>query len=156
MKFLGFNVCTFKAITFGQFTAKQFVLFEHKRLFSIIFFYFKGDGWQDRWHTHAFNAISFKLFGSYLEDSLHHSRYRLVSGPLWFIPEPDPESEFVSVIKKRTELIKYFPRDSFHKLGHSNGCMTMLLSGPWKPQWVEVHDNGTTTHLNWGRSNVQS
>ena len=132
MKFLGFNILSYKKIIFGDFTANQFILFEHKRLFTLLFFYFKGSGWQDRFHTHAFNAISVKIFGTYMEAVIEDYAHVVGEYP-------------------RTEVFKYFPRDSYHKLGHSKGCLTMLLAGPWRDTWKEMDNNWNETELNWGR-----
>lgn len=130
MKFL-----TKKTIKLGDLSAIQFIVFEHKRLFSLIFFYFKGDGWQDRFHTHAFNAISFKIFGSYGER-------RFVGGKYWAIEQVE-----------RTEFIRYFPRDCYHAIGPSKGCMTMLIAGPWKKTWKEFKD-GKERLLTWGGKEI--
>lgn len=128
ISFLAFNV-----FNFGDQKVSQFVLFEHKRLFSIIFFYFhKSEGSQDRFHTHAFNAISFKLFGRYTE----------------YILEDEKLGTFHT--KERKKIIQYFPRDSYHKIGNSKGCATILFSGPWKKTWKEYH-NGKIKRYTWNR-----
>ena len=119
---------------FGDQHVNQYVIFECKYLFSIIIFYFeKSNGSQDRYHTHAFNALSFKLFGEYTE-------YELI----------DEHSEAFT-IKRRTQIFKYFPRNSYHKIGNSNGCITVLLSGPWNKTWKEFKD-GVVTKYNWNRN----
>lgn len=134
MKTLVWSVLRYNRFTFGDQVVSQFVVFEHKRLFSIIFFYFhKSTGEQDRFHTHAFNAWSVKLFGQYTESILN-------TGP--------PET---IELRRRTEIVRYFPRESFHKIGNSNGCMTLLLSGPWSSGWKESK-NGEIVDYTWGRS----
>jgi hypothetical protein len=130
MRFFGCEICTRKDITFGELSAKQFVLFEHKKLFGIIFFYFKGD-MQDRFHTHAFNALSIKLWGSYIEG---------------IFDEETKEVRF----EGRHKVFKYFPRDSYHSINWSKGCCTILLQGPWKKTWKEYKD-GKETILTWHR-----
>jgi hypothetical protein len=118
---------------FGDQVVTQFVLLEFKFIGSIVFFYFhKSNGSQDRFHTHAFNAISFKLFGEYDEHIL--------------IDEDSGEY----LINKRVERIKYFPRDSYHRISKSNGCFTILFSGPWRKRWKEWID-GEIIHYSWGR-----
>jgi hypothetical protein len=115
-----FSLFHYNKFIFGQQVVSQFVLFECKYLFSIICFYFhKSNGEQDRFHTHAFNAISFKIFGTYNEYVL------------------DDEITGNYHIEKRTDIIKYFPRDRYHKIGNSSGCLTLLLSGPWINSWKE-------------------
>jgi len=118
---------------FGEQKVTQFVVFECKWLGSIIFFYFhKSDHSQDRFHTHAFNALSFKLFGEYDEHILDNEK----------------TGEFH--IERRTQFFKYFPRDSYHRIAKSNGCCTILLSGPWKKRWKE-YINGEVVYYKWGR-----
>lgn len=129
MRLFGCEIFTQKDIVFGDLIAKQFILFEHKRLFGILFFYFKG-GEQDRFHTHAFNALSIKLFGSYTEGILNK----------------DMSISYV----KRDRMFKYFPRDSYHSINHSDGCCTMLIQGPWRDTWKE-YKNGIETTLGWHR-----
>ena len=118
---------------FGEQKVTQFVVFECKWLGSIIFFYFhKSDHSQDRFHTHAFNALSFKLFGEYDEHILDNEK----------------TGEFH--IERRTQFFKYFPSDSYHRIAKSNGCCTILLSGPWKKRWKE-YINGDVVYYKWGR-----
>ena len=133
MKTKAISFLQYNKFTFGDQIVSQFVIFECKWLFSIIFFYFhKSEGSQDRYHTHAFNALSFKLFGEYNE-------YVLLS---------EDTGEFE--IRRRDKIFQYFPRDSYHKIGNSTGCMTMLISGPWKRDWKEWI-SGEVKHYSWGR-----
>jgi len=132
-----FSFLKYNKFTFGDQVVSQFVVFECKWLFSIIFFYFhKSKSSQDRYHTHAFNAFSIKFFGEYTE-------YILLN-----------ENNGFFKINRRTQIFKYFPRDSYHKIGNSNGCLTMLLSGPWNKDWKE-YINGTVVHYNWGRKTIK-
>lgn len=128
-----FSFLKYNRFKFGKQEVSQFVIFEFKWLFSIIIFYFhKCDDSQDRFHTHAFNALSFKLFGEYDEHIL------------------DDESNGSYHTERRTQVVKYFPRDSYHRIANSNGCCTLLLSGPWKKHWKEYVD-GNVIHYTWGR-----
>lgn len=132
-----FSFLKYNKFTFGDQVVSQFVVFECKWLFSIIFFYFhKSKSSQDRYHTHAFNSFSIKFFGEYTE-------YILLN-----------ENNGSFKINRRTQIFKYFPRDSYHKIGNSNGCLTMLLSGPWNKDWKE-YINGTVVHYNWGRKTIK-
>lgn len=132
MKTKTFSVCHFNRFYFGEQIVSQFVLFECKYLFSIIFFYFhKTNSSQDRFHTHAFNAFSIKLFGQYTE-------YILL----------DKDGNYRTEI--RDKIFKYFPRNCFHKIGNSTGCMTILFSGKWNPTWDEYID-GKIVNYNWNR-----
>lgn len=137
MKTKFFNLFKYSKFTYGEQHVSQFILFESKYFFSIIFFYFhKTDGIQDRYHTHAFNALSIKLWGKYIE-------YKLKA--------KNPEMYYIQERKK--QIFKFFPRDSYHKIGNSNGCATILLSGPWKKTWEE-YKAGKTTVYNWGKKLV--
>lgn len=128
LSFLKYN-----KFTFGQQTVSQFVIFECKFLFSIIIFYFhKSNFPQDRFHTHAFNAISIKLFGHYDEHIL------------------DDETTGKYHIETRNQIFKYFPRNSYHRIANSTGCLTILFSGPWKKTWKE-YINGNVVSYSWGR-----
>jgi len=119
---------------FGGRIVHQFVLFECKFLFSLHIFYFTKSGLrQDRFHTHAFNALSIKLYGSYLEYVL--------------LDEKTGEREIV----ERDNIFKWFPRDSYHSIGESKkGCVTLLISGPWKKYWKEWID-GEVKWYTWNR-----
>jgi len=130
-----FSLLKYNRFEFGDQVVSQFVVFEWKCLFSIIIFYFhKSEGSQDRFHTHAFNAISFKIFGEYTE-------YILLS---------ERQGDYVT--ERRTQFFKYFPRNSYHKIGNSNGCMTLLLSGRWKREWKEYIEGRGVVRYTWGRS----
>ena len=135
MKNKVFSFFRYNRFNFGDQTVSQFVILEWKHLFSIIIFYFhRSDGSQDRFHTHAFNALSFKIFGQYTE----------------YVLSSESANDYIE--KRRTQFFKYFPRNSYHKIGNSNGCMTLLLSGRWKKEWKEYDDKGKITIYNWGRS----
>ena len=136
MKSKIFSLFKYNRFTFGKQVVSQFVVFECKWLFSIIFFYFhKCDDSQDRFHTHAFNAFSIKIFGKYLEYVL--------------LDETTGEYETTW----RTQFFKYFQRNLFHKIGNSTGCLTLLFSGPWKKTWKEYVD-GQIVELTWGRDGL--
>jgi hypothetical protein len=132
-----FSLLRLNFFNFGDRSIHQFVLIEIKPLFSIVLFWFhKSDKVQDRFHTHAFNAVSFKLFGSYDEHVL------------------ESEDPVKVRIEERTSVIKYFPRDSYHAIGKSkNGCLTLLVSGPWKRTWKEwIY--GEVKVYGWNRDEV--
>jgi len=130
-----FSLFRYNKFEFGEQQISQFVIFEWKHLFSIIIFYFhKSNGSQDRFHTHAFNALSFKFFGEYTE-------YILLS-----------ERSHDYITRRRTQFFKFFPRNSYHKIGNSNGCMTLLLSGRWKKEWKEYVEEQGVIKYTWGRT----
>lgn len=125
MKFL-----SHKRIQLGAFLARQFTLIEIKRLFSIVAFWFKGDGWQDRFHDHAFVALSLRIWGTYRERVLCDGK----------VTENDrAESRW-----------RFIPRNHMHMLGVSRGCLVLVFTGPWLDYWHEVKD-GQLRKLGWGR-----
>ena len=131
MKLGGWSIFHRKDITFGDLTAKQLIILEHKDFFGILFFYFKGKK-QDRFHTHAFNAISIKLFGEYTEYLL------------------DDEESGKFHLHKRDYIFRYFPRSTYHSINDSQGCLTLVIQGPWKGTWKELKD-GVVTYYSPGR-----
>lgn len=134
MKTRSLSLLKFNKFTFGEQVVSQFIIFEWKYIGSILFFYFhKSNKAQDRFHTHAFNALSIKFFGKYEEHIL--------------VDEKTGKYE----IHERKSIFKYFPRNSFHRIAKSNGCMTMLISGRWKKTWKEYID-GDIKNYKWNRS----
>lgn len=133
MKNKYFSILKYNRFAFGEQIVSQFVLFECKALFSIIFFYFhKTTKAQDRFHTHAFNALSIKLFGQYDEHVL----------------VDENTGQFFPV--RRKKILQYFPKKSFHRIANSNGCCTLLFAGPWEETWKEYVDGKILTYK-WGR-----
>ena len=132
-----FSLLTLNKFNFGERPIHQFVVFEYKPIFSLIFFWFhRSSNVQDRFHTHAFNAISVKLFGRYTEHIL----------------TDESTGEYTEI--ERTEIFKYFPRDRYHRIaGSRRGCLTMLLSGPWKKTWKE-YISGRVQTYSWTRAEV--
>lgn len=131
-----FSLFHYNKFTFGSQNVSQFVIFECKYLFSIIFLYFhKSNGEQDRYHTHAFDSLSIKIFGMYDE----------------YILEDETTGKYK--IKNRTNVIEYFPRNRYHKIGKSTGCLTMLFTGPWNDRWKEYicGPNNKIVYYTFGR-----
>jgi hypothetical protein len=108
-------------------------LFEKKNWFSIIFFYFhKSDNKQDRFHTHAFDAWSFRIFGNYIEEKLTDLKVRK--------SKDSNESRTVDFIMKFPRNLDrwiFIPKNTYHRITKSKGCLTLLLSGKWDETWNE-------------------
>lgn len=134
MKNKYFSFMKLNKFEYGNRPIYQFIVFECKFIFSIIFFYFpKSFNKQDRFHTHAFNGLSIKLFGAYMEHIL--------------LDENTGEYE----TRNRTEIFRWFPKNHYHLIGRSPvNCLTLLLSGPWDDEWKEWKE-GEVTHYSWGR-----
>jgi hypothetical protein len=123
-------------IQLGQHVSHQFIVFEHKRLFSIVFYYFpRQNRWQDRLHSHAFNALSVRVFGDYTEAVAN-------------VPSV-PQNVAISSRRNRGRFFR-IPAGRVHGIGPSEGCLVMVLTGPWSPTWKEYKD-GKVRELGWGR-----
>lgn len=120
-------------ISLGEGHLDKYTLFENKSLFSVYFHVFNTVE-QDRFHTHAFDAVSFVLRGSYEEEQ------KLPSG---------------IVIKKKVGVgVRYIPKDYNHRLLRSEpDTMSLLFAGPWVRYWTEENRSFTRT-LTWGRREV--
>ena len=130
-----FTILSLNKFEFGEQHVTQLILFECKYLFSIIFFYFhKSYLCQDRFHTHAFKAISIRIFGDYVEEFLNHN--------------------VITSDKRSRNRIIFIPRDEFHRITKSNGCLTLLISGSWKQTWQEYIDNKFVTY-SWNRNLIK-
>ncbi len=131
-KYLSF--LRYNKFVFGEQVVSQFVLFECKYLFSLIFFYFhKSNSCQDRFHTHAFRSVSIRIFGDYIEEVM------------------DNNKNVVYLKRSRTRFL-YIPRNIFHRITKATGCLTFLISGAWDKEWKE-YINGEIITYNWGREN---
>lgn len=131
-KYLSF--LRYNKFVFGEQVVSQFVLFECKYLFSLIFFYFhKSSSCQDRFHTHAFKSLSIRIFGDYVEEILI-------------------DKNVVEKLNRSRKRFLYIPKDYFHRITRSNGCLTLLLSGSWDKEWQEYKD-GEFKIYTWGREN---
>lgn len=117
-----------KDIILGEQKVSELTILEWKKLFSIKLFNFhKTNGCQDRFHTHAFGALSILLKGDYIEE--------VVVG-----------NKIVQLNRSRKRFL-YIPKDSFHRITRSNGCRTLLITGPWGKEFKEMRPiMGTLEH----------
>lgn len=108
-----------KTINLGEQSVTELTILEWKRFFSVKLFNFhKTDGKQDRFHTHAFTALSILISGDYTEEVI-------VDGTIKKLPRS----------RKRFLLI---PKDQYHRITKSNGCRTLLITGPWGEEFKEL------------------
>lgn len=89
-------------------------LCEFKRLFSVLFLCFEN-GTRDAYHDHAFNAVSWLLRGTLIEE--HTNGETIVYLPGW-----------------RPIITK---RDTFHRVRSVGRSWVFQLRGPWVPFWHE-------------------
>lgn len=116
-----------KMIVLGDQTVTEHTILEWKKLFSIKLFYFHPtDGSQDRYHTHAFNAISFRIHGNYVEEIVD-------------------EGLVTQLPRNRSRLI-FIPKNQYHRITKSDGCRTLLITGPWGSEFKELVSLGDSKY----------
>lgn len=112
----------------------RFTIFEWKPIGGIIINVFNTTD-QNRFHTHAFPAVSLMLRGTYEEDVM------------------DLETPGHPVHTKHTSLgFRFIPRQYCHKIRKSSkNAVSITFEGPWKAIWAEYFDNGRVKEYTWGR-----
>lgn len=109
-----------KTINLGEQSVTELTILEWKKLFSIKLFNFHStSGKQDRFHTHAFNAISILISGDYIEEII------------------TPDGDVRELNRSRNRII-YIPANEYHRITRSNGCRTLLITGPWGDEFKEL------------------
>lgn len=108
-----------KNILLGEQLVSEHTLLEWKPLFSIKLFYFHpSTGVQDRFHTHAFNAVSFLLKGSYIEEVI--------------------KDGYVVRMNRNRRRMLCIPAGQYHRITRSLGRRTLLITGPWGDTFKEL------------------
>lgn len=108
-----------KSINLGEQNVTELTVLEWKRFFSIKLFHFHPtEGKQDRFHTHAFNAVSILLSGDYVEEVI--------------------ESGQIVALKRSRKRFLFIPANQYHRITKSNGCRTLLITGPWGNEFKEL------------------
>lgn len=112
-----------KDILLGDQLVSEITVLEWKKLFSIKLFHFhKTEGKQDRFHTHAFAAVSILLQGEYIEEVVVDRK--------------------VLPLKRSRSRLLYIPQDQYHRITRSSNCRTLLITGPWGAEWKELRSLG--------------
>ena len=109
-------------------TVDAFVLGEFKSLFSIILLRF-NKGSRNNFHSHAFNAWTWFLFGSMDEHKIDGTvnTYR------------------------RSWIPKLTRKTNTHKVIAKQVSWCFTIRGPWEKTWLEVTPTGKTITLTNGR-----
>ena len=116
-----------KRIDLGEQSVTELTILEYKKWFSIKLFNFhKSEGVQDRFHTHAFNAYSFLLKGDYTEEVLEGDK-------------------IVKCARSRSKAL-FIPKNSYHRITRSKGCVTILITGPWGETFKELRNTVGNTY----------
>lgn len=109
-----------KTINLGEQNVTELTVLEWKRFFSIKLFHFNPtSGKQDRFHTHAFNALSILLSGDYVEEVITEKRQ-------------------IVALKRSRKRFLFIPENQYHRITKSNGCRTLLITGPWGNEFKEL------------------
>jgi len=131
-----FNIMKYKEITLGDQPVKELTILEYKKWFSLKLFYFcKSNGSQERFHTHSFSSYSFRIFGNYIEE--------ILTGM-------SAASPHVRKVPRSFKRLIFIPKEQFHQITKSTGCLTIMCTGPWSEVFQEYRD-GTVTTLTHGR-----
>ena len=110
-------------------TVVGYWLAEIKWLISIALLCF-SNGSRDKYHSHAFNSVSWLFWGALVEEHLD-GRIEVHTPSLW------------PIVTRR---------DTFHRVTSLGTSWVFTLRGPWDPTWREFDPNGETyTTLAEGR-----
>ncbi len=124
-----------KTIRLGTLSVNEVTLLEWKPLFSLKTFYFHKGQAQEIYHTHSFSAYSFLLYGNYIES--------------FFDPTKEEDQQIWALPRNRSRLI-FIPKERFHQITESEGCRTIMLTGPWGNSYREYKPSTreliTSTH----------
>lgn len=112
-----------KEFYLGDGVVRRYTLIEIRKLFSI-YLHEIDTKCQDRFHTHAFNAIGWTYIGGYLEEELPH------------VNHPGPGKI------KKISGIRFIPRLCNHKLLRAlPNTHTLLITGPYHELWTEEDED---------------
>lgn len=102
-------------------------LFESKNICSIAFLHFEK-GTRENYHSHAFNAVTWFLWGEVEEQHLDGTIIRW-KGSLW---------------------PKFTSRSTFHRVNAVRDTWALTFRGPWQKEWEEYNPTSkeftTLTH----------
>lgn len=107
-----------------------YFLFEWKDVCSVALLKFNKGG-RRVYHTHAFNALTWFLWGSMAEETLHG------------------ESS-ITTQYRRSLKPKVTRRDRNHRVMADRTSWCFTIRGPWADAWTE-QDGDKKTILTWGR-----
>ena len=125
-----------KEVALGEGSVTQHIVFENKKLFSLIFYKWNTID-QIRFHTHAFSSFAFLLKGWYWEKVMFNNieMTNFVNQPLW---------------------PRYLPKNYCHAIQNAKpGTLTMVITGPWQKFWYEYFpDTKKWVKYTWGREKL--
>jgi hypothetical protein len=112
-------------------------LLEAKSWLSIVVLRF-DEGTRDAFHSHAFNSVSWVLWGELTEE--HHPD-----------TNPDPWDRFEVHRPSLLPVLTF--RDTTHKVKSTGTTWVLSFRGPWADKWKEITNKGVST-LTHGRKEV--
>lgn len=108
------KICSFGTDGGDKSGVSGFWLFEFKQWFSIVLLRF-NKGTRENYHSHAFNAYTWWLWGRVEEQHLD-------AEPMQWTPSLWP---------------KYTPRSTFHRVNALENTYALCVRGPWSDTWQE-------------------
>jgi len=133
-KFL-FRILPKKKFVFGKGCVTRYTLLEIRWLCSVYFHHVETFE-QDRFHTHAFNALALIIRGGYEEC------VKLGVGP----------NKPIYFKSYKAGDLRWIPRELNHKLLEAKpDSVSMLFTGPYSTIWTEELDNGDVKVITKGQ-----
>ncbi len=125
-----------KEVALGEGSVEQTIIFENKKLFSIILYKWNTID-QIRFHTHAFTAFAFLLSGWYWEKVMFKETVM---------------TNFVNV----PLVPRFLPKNYCHAIENAKpNTRTLVITGPWQKHWYEYFpDTETWVKYTWGRKKI--
>lgn len=134
MRLFGTTFFEKKEVALGKGSVTQFIVFENKRLCSMIFYRWNTID-QVRFHTHAFASYAFLLRGKYTEHVKLNSH--------------------VTIVKPVNQWLKprFIPKNYCHSIKYADPkTLTVVFTGPWQSYWYEYFpDTKKWVKYGWGR-----
>lgn len=126
-----------KRVELGDGCIYQYTIFESKLIGGIWLYNYKTIG-QNRFHTHAFNAIGITLNGGYEQEVIK-------------------DSLIIKEVVKKRFIPRYLPKNYTHRILKAEpNTWTIVFFGKWIPYWWEYfNDTKTWIKYSWGRKVVE-
>lgn len=107
-----------------------YFLIEWKGLFSIALLKF-NKGQREAFHTHAFDAYTWFLFGDMEEERLYYYKNQIDEKNLDIVGKEDKKYKF-------SFIPKFTSKDNLHRVTAKKTSWCFTLRGRWDKTWIEV------------------
>ncbi len=132
------NLIPRKVFRYGSGHVTRYTLFECKSVASVYVHHIATDV-QDRFHTHAFNSVSFVFRGGYTE----------------VVKEGFDIDSKLSCHAYSAPALRYIPRLLNHKLLIAEpGTLSLIVTGSYADMWTEELDDGTFRLIGSGQRDL--